>query len=162
MKIQILFYFVILCLISGCDNAEADKVISPNNSTSPDWNKEKLPALLLTIGQDVIKTYKGTYSWNYIDESTGEWVFVQADHVGPSQMVNIEEGIKVNLTDPVNLQFSIEPTNYEIRLLDNAEKVIATYKSFKEINELGKYIIEIVGTWGESMATYVVALELTK
>ncbi len=92
---------------------------------------------------------------------TGQVVTVEADHAPPTEMVNIEQGqvIIVNLTDTVNLEFEKEPTQYEIRVWDN-NNVIATYNTFEEIKEKGKYIVEIVGTWEGSTATYVTALDI--
>lgn len=38
--------------------------------------------------------------------------------------------------------------------------VIATCNTFEEIKEKGKYIVEIVGTWEGSTASYVTALDI--
>ncbi|KGR79900.1 hypothetical protein [Ureibacillus sinduriensis] len=122
-------------------------------------NEEKPPSIKLKIGEDEIKTYRGTYSWSYYDKSTGQRVAVEADHAPPTEMVNIEQGVRVNLIEPVKLNFEKEPTQYEIRVWDN-KNVIATYNTFEEIKEKGKYIFEIVGTWEGSTATYVVALDI--
>lgn len=84
---------------------------------------------------------------------------MQADHAPPTEMVNIEQGIRVNLTESVKLNFEKEPTQYEVRLWDN-NNTVKTYNSFEEVTEIGKYIFEIIGNWGDSMATYVVALDI--
>ncbi|MER2170320.1 MAG: hypothetical protein ABS938_06740 [Psychrobacillus psychrodurans] len=82
---------------------------------------------------------------------------MKADHDPPTEMVNIEQGVRVNPTETVKLDFENEPTQYEIRVWDN-NNVIATYNTFEEIKEKGKYIFEIVETWEGSTATYVTSL----
>ncbi|MFC7686823.1 hypothetical protein [Ureibacillus sp. GCM10028918] len=156
------FSLMMLFSLIGCSNAEEDTSKSTNeknNIISMSNNEEKPPSIKLKIGEDEIKTYRGTYSWSYFDESTGQEVTTVTDHAPPTEMVNIEQGVRVNLTEPVKLDFEKEPTQYEIRIWDN-NNVIATYNSFEEIKEKGKYIFEIVGTWEGSTATYVVALDI--
>lgn len=94
-----------------------------------------------------------------MDKGTGEIVAVEADHAPPTEMVNIEQGVSVNLMEPIKLDFEKEPTKYEVRLWDN-NNVIKTYNSFEEVMEKGKYIFEIVGYWEDNRATYVVALDI--
>ena len=163
MSIRMIVHLVIVCILIGCSNPEVNKLSKISNERdriTSDTTDEKPPGLILTIGGDVIKTYRGTYSWHYQDKTTGQDVVIHADHAGPTQMVNIEEGVKANLSKPVNLRFAKEPISYEINLW-NSDELVATYKSFEEIKEQGNYIVEIVGLWGESTATYVVALNIT-
>lgn len=156
-------FLVLLLVLIGCNSYE-EKNSSKNtakqtNSTRQLQEETEPPDVKLTIGGNVIKTHRGTYSWGYVDQSTGENVMMNADHAPPNEMVNIDEGVKVDLSEPINLSFDKEPTQYEIRLWDN-EHVIKTYNSFEEITETGNYIIEIVATWGDSTATYVAAIEI--
>ncbi|WP_107943361.1 hypothetical protein MHH70_13890 [Metasolibacillus sp. FSL H7-0170] len=148
--IRIGMFFSLLLVLIGCDSVNLSK--ATNYEEAP-------PALKLTIEEIEITTHRGTYAWSYFDKSTGQQVTVQADHAPPTEMVNIEQGTKVNLSQPIKLDFEIEPTQYEIRLW-NSSNIIKTYNSFGEIKEKGKYIIEIAGTWGDNIATYVVALEI--
>lgn len=164
--IRLGFSLMMLFTLLGCSNAEEEeeetsKSTSNSNIITESNNRENPPAINLKIGENEIKTYRGTYSWSYFDKSTGQVVTVEADHAPPTEMVNIEQGqvIIVNLTDTVNLEFEKEPTQYEIRVWDN-NNVIATYNTFEEIKEKGKYIVEIVGTWEGSTATYVTALDI--
>ena len=161
MKIQITLYLIMLCFLIGCSIDESDKIAFAKIDTIPETYKEKPPVLMVTIGEDVIRTYTGGYSWHYIEKSTGQSIIVQTDHAPPNEMVNIEEGTTVNLTEPVDVRFSIEPTSYELRLW-NSEEVIATYNSFAEIKEQGNYIVEILGMWNENKVSYVAALNITK
>lgn len=159
MRIRLVFAFMMLFALIGCSHIEENNSNERNNISSMLNEIVKPPNLKLTIGEEVIKTYRGAYRWSYFDKSTGQEVTTNTDYAPPTEMVNIEKGVRVNLTEPVKLNFEIEPTRYEIRVWDN-NNVIETYNTFDEIKEKGKYIIEIVVTWEESTATYVVALEI--
>ena len=106
-----------------------------------------------------MKTYRGTYEWSYYDQTSNQMVSIQTDHAAPTQMVDITQGEKVNLIEPVHLKFTKDPQKYEVRLWDT-EKVIATYDSFDEITVKGNYIVEIVGEWEQGRGTYVLALSI--
>jgi len=159
--IRLGFSLMMLFTFLGCSNVEEEtsKSISNSNIITESNNREKPPAINLKIGENEIKTYRGTYSWSYFDKSTGQVVTVEADHAPPNEMMNIEQGVSVNLAETIKLDFEKEPTQYEIRVWDN-NNVIATYNTFEEIKEKGKYIIEIVGTWEGSTATYVTAFDI--
>lgn len=161
--VRIGLFLVLLLVLIGCSSHEekdpSKNTTEENNSISMSNEEKEPPVIKLVIGDNEIKTYQGTYSWSYFDKTTGQNVTTLADHAPPNEMVNIEQGIKVNLTEPVKLSFEKEPTQYEIRVW-NKNNVIKTYNSFEEVTEKGKYIIEIVGTWGNSMATYVVAFDI--
>ena len=160
--IRLGFSLMMLFTLLGCSNVEEEatsKSTSNSNIITESNNREKPPAINLKIGENEIKTYRGTYSWSYFDKSTGQGVTVEADHAPPTEIVNIEQGVRVNLAEPVKLDFEKEPTQYEIRVWDN-NNVIAMYNTFEEIKEKGKYIVEIVGTWEGSTATYVTALDI--
>ncbi|PYF06784.1 hypothetical protein [Ureibacillus chungkukjangi] len=161
MKIQIIVCLLMICFLIGCNMDESAQIASTKIPAISDIHEEKPPTLIIMIGEEVIKTYTGAYSWHYIKKSTGEVIQVQTDHAPPYEMVNIEEGTTVNLTEHIDVRFSIEPSSYELRLW-NSEEVIATYNSFEEIKERGNYIVEVVGNWEESRATYVAALNITK
>lgn len=159
--IRLGFSLMMLFTFLGCSNVEEEtsKSISKSNIITELNNREKPPAINLKIGENEIKTYRGTYSWSYFDKSTGQVVTVEADHAPPNEMMNIEQGVSVNLAETIKLDFEKEPTQYEIRVWDN-NNVIATYNTFEEIKEKGKYIVEIVGTWEGSTATYVTAFDI--
>jgi hypothetical protein len=151
-----LIFIGLIVLLVGCQSAER-----PHNTVSSEQQskEEKPPALQLTIANQVMKTYRGTYEWNYYDEVSGQMISIHADHAAPTQMVDIHQGRKVNLTESVHLKFAKDPQRYEVRLWD-AENVIATYKSFDEVTQKGNYIVEIVGYWEQGRGTYVLALSL--
>ncbi|MGA4519686.1 hypothetical protein ACPA0F_20730 [Solibacillus silvestris] len=131
------FSLMMLFTLLGCSNVEEDTSKSAsNNIITKSNNREEPPAIKLKIGEDEIITYRGIYSWSYFDKSTGQVVTVEADHAPPTEMVNIEQGVKVNLAETVKLDFEKEPTHYEIKLWDN-NNVIATYNTFEEIKEKG-------------------------
>ena len=123
----------------------------------PVSSKIEIPNLSFVIGAQTIKTYKGGYSWNSFDASTGQTTTTETDHASPNQMVDLIDGTEVNLNDPVEITFDSEPTKLEFNIW-NEEKLTATYHSFEDIKETGPVILEIVGYWDESRATYVTAL----
>lgn len=149
----------LILLLVGCQNEERPVLQIDSVSSEQQTKEEKPPALQLTMGNQVMKTYRGTYAWSSFDEASGQMISIQADHAGPTQMVDINQGAKVNLKEPVHVKFAMDPHSYEINLWDN-QKVIATYDSFGEITEKGDYIIEMVGYWEQGRATYVLALKI--
>lgn len=160
--IRLGFSLMMLFTFLSCSNVEEEETsnsTSNSNMLIESNNLEKPPAINLKIGENEIKTYRGTYSWSYFDKSTGQVVTVEVDHAPPNEMVNIEQGVRVNLAETIKLDFEKEPTQYEIRVWNN-KNVIATYNTFEEIKEKGKYIVEIVGTWEGSTAAYVTALDI--
>ena len=102
------FSLMMLFTLLGCSNVEEEdtsKSTNINNIITNSNNREKPPAIKLKIGEDQIKTYRGTYSWSYFDKSTGQRVTVEADPDPPTEMVNIEQGVRVNLVETVKLDF---------------------------------------------------------
>ena len=77
-----------------------------------------------------------------------------------TELVNIEDAVNVSLNEPIILNFEKEPLNYEIRVYDNIDKMIATYFNFKDVEEKGKAKYEILATWEEGTGSYVVALDI--
>lgn len=154
-----LIFIGLIILIVGCQNEEQSVVQNQSASSMQQKKEEKPPALQLTIGNEVMKTYRGTYKWSYYDQASDQIVSIQADHAAPTQMVDINQGSKVNLTEPIHLKFAKAPQKYEVILWDT-EKVIATYDSFDEITVKGNYIVEIVGEWEQGRGTYVLALSI--
>lgn len=154
--------FMVLLLI-GCNDVEQQASIKTiheiDNSSSPFSNEEKPPSLTFNVGETEIKTYRGTYSWRVFDEKSKQTVTTYADFMPPTDMVNIEKAITFDLQVPVHLHFEVPPTHYELRVWDD-KTTIASYNSFDEIKERGKYLLEIVGYWEEGRATYVAALDI--
>ncbi|RNC97895.1 hypothetical protein [Lysinibacillus halotolerans] len=121
---------------------------------------EKPPSLTITFGKKEIRTIQGGYSWSYLDSKTGQTVDIQADFMPSTELVNIEDAVNVSLNEPIILNFEKEPLNYEIRVYDNIDKMIATYFNFKDVEEKGKAKYEILATWEEGTGSYVVALDI--
>ncbi|MGN7477341.1 DUF4362 domain-containing protein [Solibacillus silvestris] len=132
-------------------------LLSIETENTSAFNKLQIPDVSFTIGNKEIKTYKGAYSWQYLDASTGQTVTTMTDHASPNQMIDIASGMKVNLNDPIEIMFEREPTNVEFNVW-NDEGIIATYNSLTDIKERGPVIVEFVGYWGENRATYATAL----
>ncbi|MDN4492510.1 hypothetical protein [Ureibacillus aquaedulcis] len=151
---------VVLLSLIGCSIAEEHEPSkSKNTASSMPYEEEKPPNIKLTIGKDELKTYRGTYNWTFFDKHKMQEVTMLADFLPPTEIVNVEEGVSVNLTEPAKIFFETEPTRYEINVWDS-HNMVATYNTFQEIKEKGKHVVEIVGIWEDSTATYIVALDI--
>lgn len=162
------FYLIgvicMLCGLVGCNSSNKgpeQNFASSAHEKSREVNltqTEKPPSLTITIGKKVIKTMQGGYSWSYSDSNTGQIVYIEADSMPPTELVNVEDAVSVSLSEPITLNFEKKPLNYEIRVYDNRDVRIATHDSFKHIKEKGKAIYEIWATWEEGTSSYAVAL----
>lgn len=158
MRIFSSWLIVWIFILAGCDEQIENKQMSVS-IIQPTSYGEKPPELMLSIGNDVIKIMKGAYSWQHYNSETGEHILTQTDHAPPTDMVNILEGKPVQLTDPINMTFAVAPTSYEVNVWNDKE-IISTYPTIADIQERGHCILEIVGYFGESRATYVTALTI--
>lgn len=85
---------------------------------------------------------------------------VEVESIPPTELVNIEDAVSVSLSKLATLNTKKEPLNYEIKVYDNNDNVIATYNDFKDVKEKGKSIYEILVTWEEGTAVYAIALDV--
>ncbi|WP_225223840.1 DUF4362 domain-containing protein [Solibacillus merdavium] len=141
---------------TGCEEGYDINLLSVEKTTEAS-TKLEIPNINFVIGDQTIKTYKGAYSWSSFDASTGETTTTMTDHASPNQMMEAVQEIEVNLNEPVEITFDSEPTKVEFNIWNEAG-IISTYHSLEEIKETGPIILEIVGYWNESRATYVTAL----
>ena len=141
---------------TGCDGDFDINLLSFEKATEAS-TKLEIPKINFIIGDQTIKTYKGAYSWSSFDASTGETTTTLTDHASPNQMMESVQEIEVNLNEPVEITFDSEPTKVEFNIWNEAG-IITTYHSLDEIKETGPIILEIVGYWNGSRATYVTAL----
>lgn len=150
-----------MCLfLMGCSDLEQAKYIQETGGTVAMLStEERPPPLIFKVGETVIKTEKGTYSWRFFDEKSKQTVMTLADHAPPNQMVNIEDRVKLDRNEPVHFTFATAPNSYEIRIWDE-QGLLATYETVGDITQRGNYIIEIVGYWDAGSATYVAAVEI--
>nr|WP_106779126.1 hypothetical protein [Lysinibacillus timonensis] len=148
------------CSISNESNTIQNDALS-GNEKKQDVNlihTEKPPTLTITFGEKVLETRQGGYRWSYLDSKTGQLVGIEADSLPPTQSVNVEDAVKVNLSEPITLNFEIAPLNYEIRVWHNGI-IYATYNDFEDVKEKGPMVYEILVTWEQGTCSYVVALD---
>lgn len=149
-----LFFALALALI-GCSNKDNSPITSDETPNTAD----KPPALTVTIGDVEVKTHRGAYNWEYTDPTTGELEMVKAEALAPNEIINIDKGIMVVVAEPPQLNFEQPPTDYEIKLWDE-NGVVSTYTDFTQIEETGKYIVEIVAHWQQDQrSTYVIGMD---
>ncbi|MER2190684.1 MAG: hypothetical protein ABS951_06950 [Solibacillus sp.] len=152
---------IAVCLfLMGCNNLEQATFIQETDGTATTLStEERPPSLSFKVGETVIKTDKGTYSWSFFDGKSKKMVTTLADHAAPTQMVNIEDGVKLDVNEPISATFTTVPNSYEIRVWDE-QALLSIYETFGDIKQRGNYIIEIVGYWDAGSATYVAAVEI--
>ncbi|HCG4536108.1 hypothetical protein LG296_20370 (plasmid) [Ureibacillus chungkukjangi] len=165
-KLDFINVIFMLCALAGCSNSiesktEQTDVLSGNErSQEVNLNQEKPPSLTITFGEKVIKTRQGGYSWSYLDSKTGQMVGIEADSMPSTELVKVKDAVSVNISEPISLKSEKKPLNYEIRVYNHNAEMIATYNDFKDINEKGKAIYEILATWEEGKGIYAVALDI--
>ncbi|AXI09225.1 hypothetical protein CV093_10475 [Oceanobacillus sp. 143] len=162
ISIVFMLFALVACNNSKESNPEQDDA-SNANERSQEVNltqNEKPPSLTITFGEEVVKTRQGGYSWSYLDSKTGQMVSIEADSIPSTELVNVEDAVSVNLNEPITLNFENEPLNYEIRVYDNNDNMIATYNDFKDIKAKEKAVYEILVTWEEGTGIYAVALNI--
>lgn len=159
--------FVMICGLIGCSNSNESKTEQNDGSSSNEKNHEvslthnkKPPSLTITVGEEIIKTQQGGYNWNYFDAKTGQTVGVEAESLPPTEIINVENAVSINLKETIKLNFENEPIKYEIVAYDENNSVFATYNDFKDVKEKGKTVYGIVATWDNGKAIYVVALDI--
>lgn len=154
---------LIACSNSKASNNEQNEILNGDEKSQEAnlvTSNEKPPVLTITVGEEIINTYRGGYSWSYLDPKTGQTMGIEADSLPPSEILNVEDAIGVNLNQPIKLNFEKEPIEYEIRVWDNENNVIDTYKDFDDVEEKGKTIYEILATWKAGRVSYVIALNV--
>ncbi|AXI08313.1 hypothetical protein CV093_05190 [Oceanobacillus sp. 143] len=158
--------FMLFALV-GCSNANEGNP-EHNDASNGDGNSqeinftqyEKPPSLTISFGEETVKTSQGGYSWSYLDFKTGQMISIEADSLPSTELVNVEDAVGVNISDPIKLNFEKQPLNYEIRVYDNNNNMIATYNDLKDVKENGKAIYEILVTWEEGTGIYAVPLDV--
>ncbi len=149
------FYFLFcigtIFVLTGCSTS--------NNEAAQGQDKIKLPTLALTNDRTLIKTIRGGYSWNIVDEVTGHSRTELVDIAAPPGLASLDDAVPFSLSKPAVLTFEHDATSYKINIWNDKE-IIATYNSFADIKEKGPHIIEIVGLWQEGKVTYVAAMDI--
>lgn len=151
----------------GCSNSNEIKTEQSDGSNSnkkkPEVNlthNKKPPSLTITIGEEIIKIQQVGYNWSYFDVETGETIGVEVESLPPTESINIENAVSVNLKERIQLNFENEPIKYEIKAYEKNNHLFATYNDFKDVKEKGKTIYEIVATWDNGKAIYAVTLDI--
>lgn len=150
-------YFIVvicmLCALVGCSNSNESNTEQNEaligNEKSEEVNltqTKKPPSLTITFGEKEIKARLGAYSWSYLDNETGQMTGIEAESIPLTELVNVNNAVSVNLSEPITLHFEREPLHYEIRVYGNNDERIAAYNNFKEVKEKGKAIYEISAT----------------
>lgn len=155
--------FVMLFGLIGCSHSNDIQTEQNRNEINHEVNlthNKKPPLLTITVGEEIIKAQQSGYNWRYFDEETGESVGIEVESLRPTEILHVENANSVDLKEPIQLTFEIEPIKYEIRVYNNNGRMITTYNDLKDIKEKGITIFEIVASWANGTANYVVMLDI--
>lgn len=121
--------------------------------------KQSAPTLDIRMGSVKIRPYIGTYSWKYIDETTGEEVLVEAVGLDPTTITSEMNPPDVHLNLMTDIMFEYQPTTYEMRYKvdDTTTKTIG---SSNEIQHKGPVIVEFIAEWEQGNAHYWTVLDI--
>lgn len=134
--------------------------IESKEPISAQWiKKQSAPTLDIRIGSVKIRPYIGTYSWKYIDETTGEEVLVEATGVDPTTITSEMNPPDVHLNLMTDIMFEYQPTTYEIRYKVD-DTITQTIGSLNEIQHKGPVIVEFIAEWEQGNAHYWTVLDI--
>ena len=105
------------------------------------------PTVKLLNGTQTIELQAGNYRWTV--QQGAESRTETTDVASPNERLSIEEAHSFSLNEQTAIQFSQQPTHYEVHVWD-AERIVASYPTIEEIQEQGTYVIEVVGYWNET------------
>lgn len=155
--------FVMIFGLIGCSHSNDIKTEQNSNENNYEVNlthNKKPPTLTITVDEEIIKAHQSGYNWRYFDEETGETVGVEVESLPPTEILHVENAVRVDLKEPIQLTFEKEPIEYEIRAYDNNRRMLTTYNDFKDVKEKGKTIYEIAANWANGTAIYIVMLDV--
>lgn len=164
MKIRLMFsIFGLIALLSllGCMNEE-EPDIDNNEITGEESPKDTLqtpPNLTVSVGEEIIRTVRGTYSWSY-NNGDGTSTGIQADSGAPPNLVENQNLVDVTPNKEVRLNFDTEPTDYQVRVWDTDNNIKGTYDEVVISEYNGKVIYEDLAQWEQGTVSYAFSLNV--
>lgn len=121
------------------------------------------PAGSITIGDDSYEMATGTYEWES-DSLFGKG-HVVADAASPPQIVKEKGWIDLQTGKLANLSFAgdAEPKSVQVYLWENGERTLQVPVRGDQLilpSTLGKHVLEIVATFDDGEASYVIGVEI--
>ncbi|WP_084243570.1 hypothetical protein [Planomicrobium okeanokoites] len=164
-KFKIIVAFIVAALLLyGCGTADeqaGDQAGDQADQSEPIHSQSQTPpALELKIGDDIIQTYRGGYSWSYYDLEVKSMAGIEADSVAPHEMISTDNARKVDRHADVALEFGEPPLSYQLFVWDEAGNRTAYPVPFELAEHEGPTLFEIFAHWEQGQASYVVALDV--
>jgi hypothetical protein len=151
-KLITLLCFITLILLAGC--------VGQNNSAPTPVNTLKTPpSLTISVGEEVVTPVMGTYSWSY-SNNDGTETGVEADSDAPPGLIKNQKVLDVTPSTDIDLNFGIEPIDYEVNIWDSNYNVIGTYDEVVLNEYSGLVIYEVFATWPQGSASYAFTLNI--
>ena len=155
------FLLLLSLVLFGCGTAGVQTGDHPEQSEPIHSQSQTPPTLELKIGDDTIRTFRGTYSWSYYDAEEKMMAGINADAESPHEMIDMDLAQKVDGNETVTLKFGEPPENYEIYVLDAESGHRSGYQIKFDLSKYeGPTLFEIFVRWEQGEASYIVALDI--
>lgn len=128
---QLMILFILVVALVGCQQEE----------------EMTFPTVQLRNETQTIGLQAGSYRWT-VKQGAGSRTDT-TDVASPNERFAVEEAQAFSFNRQTVLQFSQQPTHYEVHLWDR-ERIVASYPTIEAVQEKGMYVIEVVGYWDET------------
>lgn len=145
------FLFLVGCV------EETIIIDKPVHSSAKENQLLEPPQLSIDIGNKIITTIQGTYSWEY-ENKDGSMTNTTVDIDGPSELAKQFDSPNVTTNSQVTLNFDMELSKYAVRIWED-NQVVSSSDSIDLMNK-GEIIYEIIGYWDQGEASYIFSLHI--
>jgi hypothetical protein len=164
LKIKLLisiFGLIVLLSLLGCMNEEGSDTDN-NEITGEESPKDTLqtpPNLTISVGEEIVRLVRGTYSWSY-NNGDGTSTGINADSGTPPNLVENQKLVDVTPNTEVRLNFETQPTNYQVMIWDTNNNIKGTYDEVVLSEYNGKVIYEVLAQWEQGTVSYAFSLNV--
>lgn len=144
----IVWIVIVFSLLLGCK----DKGLSDGATDA------EPPGLTVLVGETVIESVLGTYSWSYVNEDGSE-SGLENDSLAPPGLVADQRVVKVAPNTEVELEFEREPDHYKVNIWDEDDTILSSSDEV-DLSGRGKVVYEIVARYGQGNVRYAFAVKI--
>lgn len=114
------------------------------------------PSLTVLYKDNSIKTIRGSFSWATKNKKGKIITAINADTVGPTELVKDSAPLFVSPKSILTLNFSDKPLNFKVNIWHGSEtiKQETTEYKLKTPESKGSVIYEVVANWDDGTACY--------
>lgn len=153
-------FILIALLLNGCGTADKQTGDQADLSEPIHAQSQTPPTLELKIGNDVVSTFRGGYSWSYYDPEEKSMAGIEAESVPLDELVNLDNARKVDRNAAVELEFGEPPLSYQLFVWDDTGSRTAYSVAFNLSEHEGPTLFEISAQWEQGEASYAFALHV--